>query len=197
MDTKLYDLKSAYGYTLNMTKEQRLRMGETSMTHAMVITAVQVDKDGKPVKYKVENSWSDSAGEKGWFMMTADWFKEHVFQVVVPRSIMEDKWVKVLDQEPVVLPPWDPMVSEAFRLSTSATNRSLTTYSTRSGLSCLSCFEFCMSDSSELDCSRAFLFLLSRVLLFPFPLYGIGVSVCGLSRFVSTLCRVSMSYTDT
>ena len=64
MDTKLYDLKSAYGYELGMDKAQRLIMGDSSATHAMVITAVQVDESGRPVRYKVENSWSEAAGEK-------------------------------------------------------------------------------------------------------------------------------------
>lgn len=84
------------------------------MTHAMVITAVHIDAKGRPVRYKVENSWSDAAGEKGWFMMTADWFRENVFQVVVPRSVVDSKWSKVLDGgKAVVLAPWDPMVSVA------------------------------------------------------------------------------------
>ena len=64
MDSKLYDLKSAYGYDLGMSKAQRLVMGDSSATHAMVITAVQVDDSGRPVRYKVENSWSEAAGEK-------------------------------------------------------------------------------------------------------------------------------------
>jgi len=120
MDTGLYDIKAAYGYDLNMTKTQRLQTGESSMTHAMVISAVHLDNKGRPLKYKVENSWSDSAGEKGWFMMTADWFRENVFQVVIPRSVVDSKWTKVLDGgNAVVLPPWDPMVSDAQRFKRS------------------------------------------------------------------------------
>lgn len=89
-------------------------MGETAMTHAMVITAVHLDEDGRPVRYRVENSWSDSAGDKGWFLMTAGWFREHVFQVVVPRSVADKKWTRVLDGgEAVVLDAWDPMGSLA------------------------------------------------------------------------------------
>lgn len=114
MDTGLYDLKAAYGFSYNMSKADRLRMGETQMTHAMVITAVHLDDKGRPLKYKVENSWSDTAGEKGWFMMTADWFKENVFQVVTPRSLAEKKWVEVLDKgEMIGLDAWDPMGSLA------------------------------------------------------------------------------------
>jgi bleomycin hydrolase len=110
MDTKLFDLEAAYGYTLGMDKAQRLIMGDSSMTHAMVITAVHLDKDGRPVRYKVENSWSNTAGQDGWFMCTAEWFREYVYQVVVPRSLVDKKWSDVLDGgNPVELEAWDPM----------------------------------------------------------------------------------------
>lgn len=119
-DTEVVNYKLAYGYDLNMNKSQRLETGESSMTHAMVITAVHLDDKGRPLKYKIENSWSDAAGEKGWFMMTADWFKEYVYQVVVPRSIADKRWVRVLDEgNPTVLKPWDPMVSLPIADSTS------------------------------------------------------------------------------
>ena len=115
-DTEVYNYKLAFGYDLNMDKAQRLRTGESSMTHAMVITAVHLDTKGRPVRYKIENSWSEAAGEAGWFMMTADWFREFVYQVVVPRSIADKRWNKVLDDgHATVLKPWDPMVSGEIR----------------------------------------------------------------------------------
>lgn len=109
MDTDLYDIEAAYGYTLGLDKAQRLITGESSATHAMVITAVHVDHKGRPVRYKVENSWSDSSGDKGWWMMSAAWFREYVYQIVAPRSIVDKKWVDVLKQTPHELEPWDPM----------------------------------------------------------------------------------------
>ena len=109
-DTRLYDIKAAYGYALHMTKAQRLDMGDSFATHAMVITAVHLDQSGRPVRYKVENSWSEASGEKGWFMMTAEWFREYVYQVVIPRSVAEKRWTEILDGEDMTeLDPWDPM----------------------------------------------------------------------------------------
>ena len=110
MDTRLYDIKAAFGWTLDLTKSQRLEMGDSSATHAMIITAAHLGEDGRPIRSKVENSWSEAAGEKGWYMMTADWFREWVYQVVVPRSLAEKRWVEVLDGEALrELDPWDPM----------------------------------------------------------------------------------------
>ncbi|KIP08384.1 hypothetical protein PHLGIDRAFT_104318 [Phlebiopsis gigantea 11061_1 CR5-6] len=115
MDTALFEYERAFDITLGLSKADRLRMGESSMTHAMVISAVHVDPaTGKPLRYKVENSWGDAAGEKGWFMMTDAWFEQFVYQVVVPKALAPKELVKVYESgEKVVLPPWDPMGSLA------------------------------------------------------------------------------------
>jgi bleomycin hydrolase len=78
MDAELMDYETAFNIKLGLTKAQRLQSGESLMTHAMVITAVHLDDAGKPVRFKVENSWGTEPGEKGWFMCTASWFDECV-----------------------------------------------------------------------------------------------------------------------
>jgi len=114
MDTKLMEYENAFNITLGLTKAERLRVNESAMTHAMVITAVHLDESGKPVRYKVENSWGTDRGDKGWFVMTDSWFEQFVYQVVVPKSIAPKELVKVFEgEERVVLPPWDPMGSLA------------------------------------------------------------------------------------
>lgn len=41
--------------------------------------------------------------------MSADWFKEFVFEIVVDKSIVPKDVLDVFSQTPIVLPPWDPM----------------------------------------------------------------------------------------
>lgn len=115
MDLKLFDYETAFNIKLGLTKKQRLQVHESAMTHAMVICGVHVDPDtGKPVRYKVENSWGEGSGEKGWFMMTDEWFSEYVFQIVVPKAFAPRDLVKVYETgHPYVLPAWDPMGSLA------------------------------------------------------------------------------------
>lgn len=109
MDTALYEYEDAFSIRLGLTKAQRLQTGESAMTHAMVITAVHLD-EGKPVRYRVENSWGPYAGEAGYFVMTDAWFDEFVYQVVIPRKLAAVEHLKVLDGgNPTVYPPWDPM----------------------------------------------------------------------------------------
>lgn len=39
------------------------------MTHAMVITAAQLSSTGEPVRFRVQNSWSEARGDHGFFVM--------------------------------------------------------------------------------------------------------------------------------
>jgi bleomycin hydrolase len=72
----LIPVQSAFSITLGLTKADRLRVNESLMTHAMVISGVHLDKNGKPVRYKVENSWGETHGDKGYFVMSDKWFEE-------------------------------------------------------------------------------------------------------------------------
>lgn len=108
MDTELYDLDLGFNISLGLTKEQRLRTGESAMTHAMVLTAVHIE-GGRPVRWRVQNSWGDTAGDKGWFVMTDKWMDEFVYQVVADPRFVSQETRDILKQEPIVLPLWDPI----------------------------------------------------------------------------------------
>lgn len=114
MDTALHKpaLEHAFSLIFSLTKAERLQVRESQMTHAMVITGAHVDPStGKPVRYRVENSWGLEPGDKGYFVMTDAWFDEFVYQVVIPKVLAPRELVKVYEEgEKVVLLPWDPMV---------------------------------------------------------------------------------------
>ena len=108
MDTALYDYNLAFNISLNMSKSQRLKARESAMTHAMVLTAVQVE-EGKSVRWRVQNSWGEAAGDKGFFVMSDKWMDEFVYQVVVDPSFVSKEVRDVLQTKPLNLPLWDPM----------------------------------------------------------------------------------------
>ncbi|MFI3284105.1 MAG: C1 family peptidase [Erysipelotrichaceae bacterium] len=112
MDLKHYDYDTLFSTSFNLDKSARLDYCESLMTHAMVITGANITDTGVN-RWKVENSWSDSAGIKGWFRMTDDWFSEFVYQVVINKKFLNEKQLAALTTEPIVLNPWDPMGSLA------------------------------------------------------------------------------------
>lgn len=93
-----------------MTKAQRLDYGESLMTHAMVLTGVDLDENDQPTKWKVENSWGEKVGKKGYFTMSDDWMSEYAYQIVVKKEYLSSELVNIYDNsKPTLLSPWDPM----------------------------------------------------------------------------------------
>ena len=112
-DAELFDFKGLYGVEFGMEKADRLRFGQTMMTHAMLFTGVDV-VDGSPRRWRVENSWgSEESGVKGFYTMNDNWFDEHMFEIAAPRDYLTEEMTAGLDGDPVVLPAWDPMGSLA------------------------------------------------------------------------------------
>ncbi|MCH6197200.1 C1 family peptidase [Corynebacterium mastitidis] len=105
----LYDYESVYGVEMAMTKEERLRTGESLMEHAMVLTGVDLDEGGRPRRWRVENSWGDEKAEKGFWTMDDSWFDPYVFEIAVPPRFLPEEVLAARDAEPVALPAWDPM----------------------------------------------------------------------------------------
>lgn len=113
MDLDMFDYRLVYGTDVSMSKAARLQYGHSQMTHAMVFTGVDIDEDGKPRKWRVENSWSDAHGDKGFFQMTDSWFDEFTYEVVVHKNHVPGDVLRALDLAPIELEPWDPMGSLA------------------------------------------------------------------------------------
>ena len=108
MDNDLYDYESLLGVDTDMDKRTRLEYGDSQMTHAMLFTGVDI-KNGKPTKWRVENSWGNKSGDKGYFLMTDDWFNEYNYEVVIDKKYLSKKILDLFDKKVVELDPWDPM----------------------------------------------------------------------------------------
>lgn len=112
LDVKNYDYESLMGTTFGMNKKQRIQTFSSGSSHAMTLMAVDLDKDGKPVKWMVENSWGAGSGYQGHLIMTDEWFDEYMFRLVVERKYVPAKVMELFKQKPVRLPAWDPMFAE-------------------------------------------------------------------------------------
>jgi len=108
-DTKLFDYESLMGTEFTMNKAERIMTFDSGSAHAMTLTAVDLDSNGNPIKWKVENSWSEASGVKGCVLMTNEWFNEYMFRLVVNKEYVPEALLKEYDQKPTMLTTDDPL----------------------------------------------------------------------------------------
>ena len=108
LDMGIYDYENVFQTSFKMNKQTRLEYGDSEMTHAMLLTGVDIKKRNS-TKWKIENSWGTKSGNQGYMMMTDEWFDEYTYEVVIDKKYLNKRFLKYLDMEPVSLAPWDPM----------------------------------------------------------------------------------------
>lgn len=111
-DMQNFDYKALLGIDLTMDKRERILTHASGSSHAMTLIAVDVDAATKaPIRWMVENSWGKESGFNGNLIMTDEWFDEYMFRFVFDKKYVPEDILKLTNQEPIVLPSWDPMFS--------------------------------------------------------------------------------------
>ena len=106
-DDKSFDYVTPFGVDKVFDKADMLDFYQSAMGHAMCITGVDI-KNGKPIRWKIENSWGSASGDAGFYLMSESFFRSFVYQVAIRKNYLNDVELKALEQEPILLPPWDP-----------------------------------------------------------------------------------------
>ncbi len=117
-DVDLFEYEDVYDAELTLTKAERLDYHETLMTHAMLFTGVDViegENGQRARRWRVENSWGDENGKKGFYTMNDSWFDEFMFEVAIHKKYLSAEQLAAWDLQPTPLRPWDPMGALARR----------------------------------------------------------------------------------
>lgn len=108
-DTENFDYGLLFNTTFGMNKAERISTFDSGSTHAMTLTAVDLDDEGKATKWKVENSWGADWGQKGCLIMTDRWLREYMFRLVVDKKYVPEDILKMNEQKPIMVMPEDPL----------------------------------------------------------------------------------------
>ncbi len=111
LDLNNYDYENLFGVKFNMSRAQKMLTHQSGSSHGMALCGVDTDPKGNPTKWKLENSWSSSFGNKGYLTMTDDWFTEYFFRLVIPKKYLNSKVINVLKQKPIAVPYFNPAFS--------------------------------------------------------------------------------------
>ncbi|MCD4680666.1 MAG: C1 family peptidase [Bacteroidales bacterium] len=112
LDVNNYDYGDLFGTTFGMDKKQRIQTFESGSSHGMALIGFNQDESGMTDKWLLENSWGADKGYKGYLTMTDKWFDEYMFRIVIKKEYVAEKILKILEQDPIMLPPWDPMFAQ-------------------------------------------------------------------------------------
>ncbi len=111
MHDKLYDYESLFGIDLSLSKADRAKFHSMASNHAMTLMGVDLDAEGRPRKWLVENSWGGDKGAKGWWTIYDPWFDEHVYTIIVHSSHVPGEILARFAETATELPAWYPGAS--------------------------------------------------------------------------------------
>jgi len=109
LDLNTYDYSSLFGIDFSMDKKARIQTFESGSSHGMALMGANIINDNTADKWLLENSWGNKKGHNGYLIMTDEWFDEFMFRLVVHKKYIDEETLKILEQEAIILPPWDPM----------------------------------------------------------------------------------------
>ena len=106
-DIDSFDYSGIFGGAdLFMNKKDRLELKDSYPSHNMILVGVNLDENGKPDRWKIENSWGKEAGKEGYFVCSDRYFEEYVYEAVILKKYLNSQSIEALEKEPVLIEPW-------------------------------------------------------------------------------------------
>ncbi|PJM79282.1 C1 family peptidase [Bifidobacterium scaligerum] len=98
-----------FGTEFTFDKADGLEYGDRPSNHAMTLTGVNLDENGKPNRWKIENSWGKDNGKDGYYVASDAWFDQFVTELIIRKDMLDDATLAVAQSEPVEIEPWEPL----------------------------------------------------------------------------------------
>ena len=102
-----------FGTKFTFDKAKGLEYGDCPSNHAMTLTGVNLDADGRPNRWKVENSWGKDNGQDGYYVASDAWFDRYVTELIIRKEYLDETTREILADQPVELEPWEPLTKRS------------------------------------------------------------------------------------
>ena len=103
MDEGLFDYESLFHTELMMDKPASHEYKWTVATHMMLFMGVNIGPDGKPDRWKVQNSYGPQMGIGGHYVMSDAWFDKYIDGATLSKRFMDPETLACLDRTPIPL----------------------------------------------------------------------------------------------
>lgn len=101
LDTSLYNYEELIKYK-KLKKEEGISFNDINLHHWMTITGVYLDKNNKPTRWKVEDSYGEKERIKGYYVMNDNYFTDYVFTVIIHKKYLSEKQLKLYHQKAII-----------------------------------------------------------------------------------------------
>ncbi|MBN4089431.1 C1 family peptidase [Mycoplasma enhydrae] len=109
MDSDLYNYDVTLSQTPEFSKAEQFESRASVISHAMNMVGVNLDSNGKPVNWKVENSWGSDRGNKGFWSMSDQWFSDFNYMAIVDKKYLSKELSEANSKPKIEISIFDPL----------------------------------------------------------------------------------------
>ena len=107
-DDKSFNYEEVTGFSFEMSRKDYFQLRAGIPCHSMLITGVHIAENGKPQRWKIENSYGIDGLHDGYFICSDSWFNKYMVNAVIHKKFLE-KYGNLEDKKPNSFDIWDIM----------------------------------------------------------------------------------------
>lgn len=87
-DYDSFDYVEVTGFDFEMSRKDYFQLKAGTASHSMLLTGVHLGENGKPERWKIENSYGTDGLHKGYFVCSDLWFEKYVLSAVISKKYL-------------------------------------------------------------------------------------------------------------
>uniref|UniRef100_UPI00405693F5 aminopeptidase C n=1 Tax=Acetatifactor sp. TaxID=1872090 RepID=UPI00405693F5 len=97
-DDSCFDYETITGFSFEMSRKDYFQLKAGTACHSMLITGVNIGEDGKPDRWKIENTYDVDGLHGGYFICSDSWFDKYMVSVVLDKKYLQQYETGINDE---------------------------------------------------------------------------------------------------